>query len=275
MYDLLYDLCQRPIPFSRYTAKELWTRPHLAQQMLNYHLSQETELASRPFETIDRVVGWIDAQLGLAAKRVCDLGCGPGLYAQRFADHGAEVTGVDFSAHSLDYAKAQVKQSIRYVMADYLSDDLPDGFDLVSLIYCDLCALSPVQRKILLGRMWQMLNTGGQLVMDVAGMGSFGGKEELALLEKNLMGGFWAATDYVGIQRSFVYPNQRLSLDRYLIVEPKETWQIFNWFQYFTPESIEAELIDAGFEVDLMGGDLSGEPMKPDGEYIGIIASKA
>ena len=120
-----------------------------------------------------------------------------------------------------------------------------------------------------------MLNKGGQLVMDVAGMGSFGGKEELALLEKNLMGGFWAATDYVGIQRSFVYPNQRLSLDRYLIVEPEETWQIFNWFQYFTPESIEAELMDAGFEIDLMGGDLSGEPMKPDGEYIGIIASKA
>jgi len=25
MYDLLYDLSRRPEPFSRYTAKELWT----------------------------------------------------------------------------------------------------------------------------------------------------------------------------------------------------------------------------------------------------------
>jgi len=242
--------------------------------MLNYHLSQETELASRPVETIDRVVSWIDAQLDLCGKRVCDLGCGPGLYAQRFAGRGAKVTGIDFSAHSLDYAKTQVKQPIRYVEADYLSDDLPEGFDIVSLIYCDLCALSTAQRKILLGRMWQMLDPGGQLVMDVAGMGSFGRKEELTILENHLMGGFWAATDYVGIQRSFVYPDESLALDRYLIVEPKETWQIFNWFQHFTPESIEAELMDAGFEVDLMVGELSGEPLQSDGDFIGIIASK-
>ena len=88
------------------------------------------------------------------------------------------------------------------------------------------------------------------------------------------MGGFWAATDYVGIHRSLVYPKECLSLDRYLIVEPKETWQIFNWLQHFTPESIEAELMDAGFEVDLMVGNLSGEPLKSDGDFIGIIAGK-
>ena len=52
MYELLLDISQRPAPFSRYTAMELWTRPHLARQMLQYHLNQETELASRPFETI-------------------------------------------------------------------------------------------------------------------------------------------------------------------------------------------------------------------------------
>ena len=111
--------------------------------------------------------------------------------------------------------------------------------------------------------------------MDVAGMGSFARKEESIILEDRLMGGFWSATDYVGIQRSLVYPKERLSLDRYLIVEPKETWQIFNWFQHFTPESIEVELMDAGFSVDLMVGDLSGEPLKSHGEYIGIISSKA
>ncbi len=274
MYDLLHDFSQRPKPFSRYTAKELWTRPHLAQQMLNFHLSQESELASRPIETIDRVVGWIDAQLNLTGKRICDLGCGPGLYTQRFADLGAEVTGVDFSAHSLDYAKAQARQPIRYIEADYLSDKLPEGFDLVTLIYCDLCALSPAQRQSLLGRMRQMLNPGGQVVMDVAGVGSFSSKEESTVLEDRLMGGFWAEADYVGIQSALVYPQEYLSLDRYLIVEPEETWQIFNWFQHFTPKSIKAELTQSGLEPDVMVGGLSGEPLKEDGDYIGIIASK-
>lgn len=273
MYDLLYDISQRPEPFSRYTVKELWTRPHLARQMLRFHLNQETDLASRRFETIDRVVNWIDTQLDLSGKSLCDLGCGPGLYTQRFSAKGAMVTGVDFSTHSLEFAKTQVDQPIRYINADYLSDDLPIGFDVITLIYTDLCALSPVQRKKLLGRMREMLNPDGHIVIDVVGMGSLARKEDLTIIEVGLMGGFWAADDYVGIQRSFVYPEEYLSLDRYLIVEPNKTWQIFNWTQHFTPESIKAELQNIGFEVDQMVGELSGEPLKPESDFIGIIAN--
>jgi SAM-dependent methyltransferase len=273
MYDLLNDISKRPEPFSRYTVKELWTRPHLARQMLGYHLSQESDLASRKVESIDRVVEWIDAQLDISEKRMCDLGCGPGLYTQRFASRGAKVTGVDISAHSLDYAEAQNTQTIKYIEADYLSDDLPTGFDVITLIYTDLCALSPTQRQKLLGRMREMLNPDGHIVLDVAAIGSFAQKEEVTIIQDKLMGGFWAPGDYVGIQRTFVYPEERLSLDRYLIVEPSETWQIYNWFQYFTPESIEAELQNAGLEIDQMVGDLSGAPLKQGSEFIGIVAS--
>jgi SAM-dependent methyltransferase len=275
MYELLQDISQRPEPFSRYTAMELWTRPHLAQQMLQYHLNQETELASRRFETIDKIVSWIDTQLGLAGKGLCDLGCGPGLYTQRFAARGADVSGVDFSAHSLEYARLQAKenkQSISYVQADYLSDELPAGFDIVTLIYTDYSVLSPTQRVNLLGRIREMLNPGGRLIMDVAGMGSLAGKEECTLIEDNLMYGFWAKGDYVGIQRSFVYPDECLSVDRYVIVEPTETWQVFNWFQYFTPASLQKELEFAGFAVDQMFGGLTGEPLETDGDFIGVIA---
>ena len=273
MYDLLHDMSKRPEPFSRYTAKELWTRPHLAQQMLGYHLSQDTDLASRRIEGIDRVVEWIDVQLDLSGKSICDLGCGPGLYTQRFASRGARVTGVDFSAHSLDYARAQDAPTIRYIEADYLSDDLPTGFDAITLIYTDLCALSPAQRQKLLGRMREMLNPGGQVILDVAGIGSFAQKEEVTIIQDNLMGGFWAADDYVGIQRTFVYADEHLSLDRYLIVEPGETWQIYNWLQYFTPESIEEELRNAGYEIAQMVGDLSGVVLKPGSDFIGLVAS--
>lgn len=112
MYELLSDVLRRPEPFSRYTVNELWTRPHLAKQMLAFHLSQETDLASRTYESIDRAVQWIDDQLGLSGKSLCDLGCGPGLYAQRFESKGANVTGVDFSEVSIDYAKTQGPSTI-------------------------------------------------------------------------------------------------------------------------------------------------------------------
>jgi SAM-dependent methyltransferase len=278
MYELLQDIARRPEPFSRYTAKELWTRPHLARQMLSFHLNQETDLASCRFESIDQIVNWIDSKLNLSGKRVCDLGCGPGLYTQRFSARGADVTGVDFSTHALEYANLKARdnaQPIRYLNADYLSDDLPTGFDLVTLIYTDYCVLSPEQRSILLRRMREMLNPDGQIVIDVAGIASLACKEELIEIEERLLDGFWAEGDYVGIKRSFVYPDKNLSLDRYLIVEPDESWQIFNWFQHFTPESIEAELQNAGFEIDQMVGDLSGVPLKPESDLIGIVASVA
>ena len=278
MYELLKDITQRPEPFSRYTAKQLWTRPHLARQMLEYHLNQETDLASRRFEIIDEIVNWIDFQLNLPGKRLCDLGCGPGLYTRRFSGCGADVTGVDFSAHSLEYARRKAsedEQAITYIQADYLLDDLPTGFDIVTLIYTDFCVLSPAQRASLLGRIRKMLNPGGSLVMDAAGMGSFEGKEESTVLENNLMFGFWAEGDYVGIQCSFVYPDEHLSLDRYMIIEPTETWQIFNWFQHYTPESLQAELHHAGLSVVQMLGDLTGKPLEPGGDFIGVIAGAA
>ena len=276
MYELLQDISRRPEPFSRYTVKELWTRPHLARHMLKFHLNQETELASRRFETIDQIVNWIDSQLDLSGKKLCDLGCGPGLYARRFASMGANVTGIDFSAHSLVYARQKAvedKQSIRYLEADYLSDELPGGFDIVTLIYTDYSVLSPPQRASLLGRIGKILKPGGRLVMDVAGSGSLAQKEECTLIEDRLMHGFWAEGDYVGIQRSFVYPDECLSVDRYVIVEPGETWEVYNWFQYFTPDGLQEELGKAGFSVEHMSGGLRGETLETNAEYIGVIAS--
>ena len=276
MYELLRDVSRRPEPFSRHTAIELWTRPHLAQQMLRSHLSQETDRASYRFDAIDNVVDWIDSQSDLSGKRVCDLGCGPGLYTERFSARGADVTGVDVSAHSLEHAILKAQENERpicYLHADYLKDDLPTGFDLVTLIYTDLCVLSPAQRTKLLGRMREMLNPNGQIVLDVAGIGALADKVEFTRVEDQLMNGFWAKGDYVGIHRSFLCPDECLSLDRYLIVEPDESWQVFNWLQHYTPESLTAGLNSAGFTIDQMVGDLAGEPLKTDGNLIGVIAS--
>ena len=272
MYDFIHDISLRPEPFSRYTAKELWTKPHLSSQMLKYHLNQETDLASRRLGTINSAVGWIDQKLHLSGRSLCDLGCGPGLYAQRFFDKGAKVTGIDFSERSLEYAKSHSNGNISYLQADYLNDDLPVGFDVITLIYTDLCVLSPDQRSLLLNKIGKMLKHGGHLVLDVAGLGLLNKKQDVTLIEDCLMGGFWAEDDYVGIQKTFIYENQHLTLDRYIIIEPDESWNIFNWFQHFTPEMIRDELNAAGFTVIEIAGDLTGKPFAEKGELMGIIA---
>ncbi|MCU7929782.1 MAG: class I SAM-dependent methyltransferase [Candidatus Thiodiazotropha sp. (ex Codakia rugifera)] len=275
MYDFVHDISTRPTPFSRYTAKALWTRPHLSRQMLKYHLDQETDLASRRFEMIESTVEWIDSELTLSGKNICDLGCGPGLYTERFSALGARVTGVDFSENSLSYARKHSEHSVCYIHADYLEDELPSGFDAITLIYTDLCVLSPDQRARLLGKMRKMLNPSGTIVIDVAGVGLLVGKQEVTLIEDKLMGGFWSEGDYVGIQKSFIYEDLHLSLDRYVIIEPNEIWQVYNWFQHYTSQMIVKELSDAGFTVVKITSDLTGAPINSNVEFIGVIARKS
>ena len=274
-YEMLRALAQRPGPFSVSTIRELWTRPHLAAQMLEHHLSQESEHSSRPLPLIENTVEWIDRQLDLTGKRVIDLGCGPGLYARRMAQRGARVTGVDFSANSIDYALTRDTNNVEYLVADYLEDELPSGFDIAVLIYCDYCAMSPANRNRLLGRVHDLLNPGGHFVLDLNGPGAFEAVADNVLIEERMMGGFFAPGDYVGIHKTDVYEDEWLSLDRFLVIEPDECWQLFNWMQYYTPESATAELAEGGFMVNAITGGLDGAPLEDDSKILGVIAEKS
>ena len=274
MYRTLSDLARRPEPWSVSTVRELWTRPHLANEMLKHHLSQESDHSSRRIGEIDRIVDWLDGQLDFDGKRVIDLGCGPGLYARRMAERGARVTGVDFSANSIEYARGQ-GGDVDYLEADYLEDPLPGGFDVATIIYYDYCARSPEERRLLLARVHALLVEGGKLVLDLYGPGAFDAVGEHVEIEPRLMGGFFAPGDYVGIHRTDVYADEAVSLDRFVVFEPGETWQIFNWCQYYTPESASSELAEGGFMVVAMSGGLDGEALADDSRTLGVIAEKA
>ena len=274
MIEQLRELSRRPEPWSVSTVKELWTRPHLAREMLKYHLSQESDHSSRKIEAIDQIVAWLDTQLALSGKRVVDLGCGPGLYSRRMAKCGALVTGVDFSPNSLQYARSRDMHNLEYIEADYLENELPGGYDVAVMIYYDFCALAPDKRQHLLGRIHSMLAEGGKLVLDLYGPGSFDAVDDHIEIEEQLMFGFFAEGDYVGIHRTDVYQDDWVSLDRFAIFEANETWQIFNWAQYYTPETAAAELNEAGFMVNAMTGGLDGEPLSDDSNTIGVIAER-
>ncbi|MEG3639168.1 class I SAM-dependent methyltransferase [Magnetococcus sp. PR-3] len=277
MYAHLRALAHKPAPFSRYTTDLLWTQPHLAQQMLAFHLNQETDLASRRLARIEQVVRYLDKAYTLAGKKLCDLGCGPGLYTHRLAQLGAEVTGIDFSSVALAHAKVEAKKaglSIHYISADYLQDTLPTGFDLITLIYHDFATLSPMQRATLLKRIRGMLNPGGELLLELPAEALFTTKVEALQVEENMMGGFWSASPYVGMLRQHLYTDLNISLDHYWIVEQSgRSWEVLNWMQYYTPEQIQYELTKAGFTPGHIMGGLCGEPWSEQGDALVITAS--
>ncbi|WP_316861528.1 methyltransferase domain-containing protein [uncultured Cohaesibacter sp.] len=277
MFDTLMSLTERPDAFCRYTAPELWTRPHIANQMLNYHIDGQHDVASRRAASITSITDWLADRFDLSDKAVCDLGCGPGLYAARLAEKGARVTGLDISATSIDYARQTYGQDAgapRFALANYLEDPLPGEQDLVLLIYADYCALSPAQRRSLLAKMKAQLKPGGHIVFDVFSERFFDTREASLVIEKDLMGGFWAPSPYVGLQRCWLYEGEKLVLDHYLIVEQTGSFEIFNWLQYFSPQSLMAELLDLGFKDIELINILTGAALESDyGMDFGVVLS--
>ena len=152
-FAFLSDVFRRPPVFSEYTADRLWQDEHISQRMLELHLDEHAELASRPHEFIDRSVEWMRSRFQIGTNTVVfDYGCGPGLYTSRFARMGADVTGIDFSQRAIQYASEYAAMhglDMTYILDDYLRWEAARKADLITLIYCDLCPLSPEQRKVL------------------------------------------------------------------------------------------------------------------------------
>ena len=263
MFEELKEINSRPKPFEVYTADELWTNEHTAEQMLQYHLNESIDVSSRRAEFIDHSVKWIVSRFGVDSKTIiADFGCGPGLYAKRLAVAGAQVTGIDFSGNSLKYAKEEAVQeglNIDYINENYMNFETAKRFDLIIMIMCDFCALSPKQRRLLLAKFFTFLKPGGSVLLDVYSLSSFNQKEESATYEFNQLNGFWSP---------------KVSLDKYTIVEESSTRIVYNWLQYFSRESLQDEFMANGFKVEEIYSDVAGRPFNPESPEIAIIAVK-
>ena len=169
MFAALEEISTRPEPFEFYTASDLWTNEHTSSQMLSYHLNEEVDLSSRNLAFIKRSIEWITSRFGVGAgTKIADFGCGPGLYTTRLAEQQAEVTGIDFSQRSIRYAKNEASSrglSIQYLNQNYLECEIDDRFDLILMIMCDFCALSPSQRRHLLHKFERLLKSDGHLLL--------------------------------------------------------------------------------------------------------------
>ena len=82
---------------------------------------------------------WIDSHVGLAGKRILDVGCGGGLLSEGMALRGADVTGIDLSDKPLAIAKLHLLESgqkvdYRKISVETLAAEMPDTFDAVTCL---------------------------------------------------------------------------------------------------------------------------------------------
>ena len=92
----------------------------------------------RPLHEINPLrLDWIDRHVGLANKRVLDVGCGGGILSEAMAGRGAIVTGIDLSERPLGVARLHLHESgqkvdYRQIAAEDIAREMPGAFDVVT-----------------------------------------------------------------------------------------------------------------------------------------------
>jgi SAM-dependent methyltransferase len=269
----------RPVPWAE-GEKIPWNDPGFSQRMLQEHLSQEHDWASRRAATIQKHVEWIHRQV-LAGQPACilDLGCGPGLYTSQLAGRGHTCVGVDFSPASIEYARTFALEnhlSCSYQLQDVRLAEFGAEYDLAMFIYGELNVFRTADAKAILQKMRASLRPGGSILLEVhtfevvrslglqpaswysAASGLFSDRPHLCLQEN-----FWEAEQAVATQRFFIVDAQTGQVTRYAAST-----------QAYKQEIYQEMLKECGFHDILSYPSLTGEidPAQPD--LFAILAHK-
>ena len=105
------------------------------------HRWWDPESEFKPLHDINPLrVGWVERIAdGLRDKRVVDVGCGGGIFAEALAGLGANVTGIDLSEKGIGVARLHQYESgtnvdYRLVAAETLALEMPASFDVVTCL---------------------------------------------------------------------------------------------------------------------------------------------
>ncbi|MFC2017765.1 class I SAM-dependent methyltransferase [Chloroflexota bacterium] len=248
-FEELVRLSPRPPLYEKGTAG-MWDDPHISKYLLEAHLDLDTDMASRKRTTIEGTVNWILDRAGKQNMNILDLGCGPGLYAELLAARGHRVTGVDFSSRSIDYARNRAtgkNLDIKYLYGNYLQLGLEKEFHLAIMIYCDFTALTPQERAGLLVNVRRALKPSGSFIFDV--LNDKVVEDKIFSREcKMESAGFWSNRPHMVLSESLHYPERKVILDQYIVMEDTGSYRIYRfWHHYFSPEEMKAELGSNGF----------------------------
>jgi SAM-dependent methyltransferase len=271
MYSQLQALLMKPKLFEKTTA-QFWSDEHISKGMLEAHLNPNTDAASRKPAFIDQATTWI-ASLLPPGSTLLDIGCGPGLYTKRLAERGLTVTGLDFSARSIAYAKEHDPKST-YVLQSYLEMEFENAFDMITLIWCDYAALVPEDRLNLLHRVHRALKPGGYFLFDVFTPLWNQGKKESQSWSINDKGGFWSAHPHICFDADFYFENNLIDVNRIVLIEEQEVRCLNIWNTCFTKESVQDELQPMGFTVLQFYASVTGIPYSDSTNTLCVVATK-
>ena len=271
-WDDVLKACQRP-PLDTPSTQPFWDDPHIAAQMMRYHLDPEVEAASKPHAVIDAECAYLANALSLGPdKTLLDLGCGPGLYLERWVATGAHLMGVDLSPLAIETARKRINAPIDWHVADYRK--LPKEWvaDAMTLIYYDFTALPVRDQLPLLIALRERLKPGGLLALDVMTPHN-AVQESLKVTVRE--SGFWRPSPHTEIHQVFRYDDPLVILDQYTLMDEAGHLESIRIQNRLMNQTELAELLKAaGLTPITWLSDLSGTPLEATSKTMAVIAQK-
>jgi 2-polyprenyl-3-methyl-5-hydroxy-6-metoxy-1,4-benzoquinol methylase len=276
MFNFLNECLKYP---KIYTPSEsnFWNDEYISKKLLEIHLNPDIELGSRKPDFIEKSVNWIGETISPTIyPKLLDVGCGPGIYSERFARIGYEVTGIDFSKRSIEYARNIAKElclPITYLYQNYLELKLEESYDFATMIYCDYGALSNENRKLLMSKVYDRLKPGGKFLLDICSIKQYVDTDENQTWEIQEQDGFWSPEKYLCFNAYRKYPDYT-TLCQAVVVTQNETKIYYIWNHCFTKDSLIEEATEAGFHPIQIYSDVAGNPYTDSSMTIAILLEK-
>jgi SAM-dependent methyltransferase len=255
MRGFLFNLVNMPPPAPWREGDNIpWHDPGFSERMLQQHLSQEHDRASRRSPTIDAHVDWIHRHLlKERPATVLDLGCGPGLYASRLARLGHTCVGIDYSPASIEYATdlaAREHLRCEYRCQDMREADYGISRDLIMLIFGELNVFRPSHAQAILKKAREALTEGGFLLLEP--------HTDATVRMKAVRGRHWYAAacglfserPHLCLEESHWDSETRTTTIRYIVVDAESgALNIYaQTFQAYSDDEYRAILNDCGFD---------------------------
>lgn len=221
----LSDLINRALPPTAWEEGDNipWNDPPFSERMLPWHLRQDSDAASRPFEKIDAQVRWIhEALLAGRHTRVLELACGPGLYMSRLARMGHECHGLDFAPAAIEYARdVALREGLAcsYELADVRNAAFGEGFGLAMMISGQFNVFRRNEARGILERAFAALAPGGHLLLEPQRFATVMGDDAAHTSWYSAPSALFSSRPHLCLTERFWDGQTRTSTERFLIVD--------------------------------------------------------
>lgn len=248
---------------------------YIARNVINVHLNPNIDSGTRKHKTVCKSVEWIRSFAPDNAS-ILDVGCGPGIYAKMFSQYGYNIVGIDISKYSIEYAKIHFQNDhnfINYVCADILSCQLNQKFDIILVLYALYSFFNRDHRLQLLEKLYNALNKGGKLVIEVFDHNHYRDRLESSDWKYIQKDGFWKEEPYLELNAFYRYKKANVVLIQAVAID--KNISIWNeWIKTFDIISLRKEFEEIGINHVQFYSDVTGTAYYDQSEIICAVITR-